>query len=356
MDKEVVTTLLGTVTGLVIAVVSSLLIPMFMKRQEKIEQKRDIYEKYAQPLGADAANLLWRLNEILFDQRAHYLREDAPSTPFNEYKVISTCYRIAVLLGWIRAIRLEQSYLLFGDSATFDNIRDAVSRLEIALADSPPVEIEAMKSLARIWNIDVPNDPESAKRIAAQVNAELQHFLSKFDLTRYQQFAELGESQGREVARRAADVMACEVGVQALADARVQETWQEALRCISVKQAWIYREWQQAIGNLMIRKIGGAIRRFDIIGYAEFEAMVRDPKMDKNEPLTRLRHMIVGIDVNQPVSTDYRVTQLRLVANAVASLVCAIETMELERRIVDKTTCEMARKFLREIPERAPAT
>ena len=89
---------------------------------------------------------------------------------------------------------------------------------------------------------------------------------------------------------------------------------------------------------------------------AEFEAMVRDPKMDKNEPLTRLRHMIVGIDVNQPVSTDYRVTQLRLVANAVASLVCAIETMELERRIVDKTTCEMARKFLREIPERAPAT
>ena len=352
MDKDVVTTLVGAVTGLVIAVVSSLLIPMFIKRQEKIEEKRDIYEKYAQPLGADAANLLWRLNEILFDQRAHYLRENAPPTPFNEYKVISTCYRIAVLLGWIRAIRLEQSYLLFGDSATFDNIRDAVCRLEIALADSPPVEIETTRRLARIWSIDLPNDPEHVRRIAAQVNAELQHFLSEFALTRYEQFANLEESKGKEVARRAADV----IGVPTLADARLQETWREATRCISVKQAWIYREWQQAIGNLMIREIGGAIRRFDIIGYGEFEAMFRDPKTDKNEPLTVLRHMIVGIDVNQPVSTDYRVTQLRLVANAVARLVCAIETMELQRRIVDRTTCEMARKFLREIPESAPAT
>jgi hypothetical protein len=328
---------------------------MLIKRQEKIEQKRDIYEKYAQPLGADAANLLWRLNEIFFDQRSHYLREDAPPTPFNEYKVISTCYRIAVLLGWIRAIRLEQSYLLFGDSATFGKIRDAVCRLEIALADSPPVEIEAMESLARIWSIDLPNDLECAKRIAAQVNAELQHFFSEFALTSYQQFVQLGELKGREVARRAADAMTRMVGVQSLADARLLETYDEALRCISVKRAWIYREWQQAIGNLMIRQIDGAVRRFDIIGYSEFEAMVRDPKSNKSDLLMRLRDMIVGIDLNQPVSTDYRIKQLRLVANAVASLVCAIETLKLKRKIVDKVTCDMARKFLREIPENAPA-
>ncbi len=272
MEEGVVTTLLGAVAGLVIAVVSSLVIPMFMKRQEKIEKKRDIYEKYAQPLGADAANLLWRLNEIFFDQRAHYLRENAPPTPFNEYKVISTCYRIAVLLGWIRAIRLEQSYLLFGDSATFDNIRDAVSRLEIALANSPPVEIEAMKSLARIWNIDLPNDPEHAKRIAAQVNAELQYFLSEFALNRYEQFADLGKSKGREVARRAADAMARDGRGSASCGRPSARDLAGGLRCISVKQAWIYREWQQVIGNLMIREIGGAVRRFDIIGYGEFEA------------------------------------------------------------------------------------
>ena len=85
------------------------------KKQERAEQKRGIYEKYAQPLAADAVNLLWRLDEILFKQRAQYLAEDAPPTPFNDYKLISTCYRLGAVLGWIRAIRLEQSYLFYGE-------------------------------------------------------------------------------------------------------------------------------------------------------------------------------------------------------------------------------------------------
>ena len=89
------------------------------KRQENAEKKRDIYEKYAQPLAADAVNLLWRLDEILFKQRAQYLALEAPATPFNEYKLISTCYRIGAVVGWIRAIRLEQSYLFYGEATSF---------------------------------------------------------------------------------------------------------------------------------------------------------------------------------------------------------------------------------------------
>src|SRR5512147_2528356 len=99
MNEAVVNGLIGGTTGLVIAVVSSFIIPYVQKRMEKVEQKRGIYEKYAQPLAADAVNLLWRLDEILFTQRGQYLSEDAPSTPFNQYKRISTCYRIAAILG-----------------------------------------------------------------------------------------------------------------------------------------------------------------------------------------------------------------------------------------------------------------
>ena len=76
------------------------------------------------------------------------MREDAPLTPFNEYKRISTCYRIAAILGWIRAIRLEQSYLFYGDQPAVDALRRAVVDFESALADSPWVEIEVVKNLA----------------------------------------------------------------------------------------------------------------------------------------------------------------------------------------------------------------
>ena len=80
-------------------------------------------------LAADAVNLLWRLDEILFKQRGQYLSENAPPTPFNQYKLISTCYRIAAILGWIRAIRLEQSYLFYGDEAAVD-LHIGVGRVE----------------------------------------------------------------------------------------------------------------------------------------------------------------------------------------------------------------------------------
>src|SRR5512132_3400261 len=106
MSDQIVSALLGTFLGLLSAVVTSFIIPYVQKRMEKVEQKRGIYEKDAQPLAADAVNLLWRLDEILFKQRGQYLSENAPPTPFNQYKLISTCYRIAAILGWIRAIRL----------------------------------------------------------------------------------------------------------------------------------------------------------------------------------------------------------------------------------------------------------
>ena len=156
MSNEIVTALLGTFLGLVSAVVTSFIIPYVQRRMEKVEQKRGIYEKYAQPLAADAVNLLWRLDEILFKQRGQYLSEDAPPTPFNQYKLISTCYRIAAILGWIRAIRLEQSYLFYGDQAAVDALRGAVIDFESALADSPRVEARVLRELARLWRLELP--------------------------------------------------------------------------------------------------------------------------------------------------------------------------------------------------------
>ena len=169
MSNQVVTALLGTLLGLISAVVTSFIIPYVQKRMEKVEQKRGIYEKYAQPLAADAVNLLWRLDEILFVQRGQYLLEDAPPTPFNQYKLISTCYRIAAILGWIRAIRLEQSYLFYGDQAAVEALRNAVIDFESALADSPRVEMRVLNKLADLWKIDLPNDIPSWRSLPTDV-------------------------------------------------------------------------------------------------------------------------------------------------------------------------------------------
>ena len=152
-----------------------------------------------------------------------------------------------------------------------------------ALADSPPVEIEVAEEPGADSGASICRTTrERAKRIAAQVNAELQHFLSEVRPHPLPSSSPSLDECARAERWRVAPRMRSPARsvVQPLADARAAtRPGTEALRCISVKQAWIYRDWQQAIGNLMIREIEGAVRRFDIIGYGDFEALVRDPKM-----------------------------------------------------------------------------
>jgi hypothetical protein len=347
MNEAAVNGLIGGTTGLVIAVVSSFIIPYVQKRMEKVEQKRGIYEKYAQPLAADAVNLLWRLDEILFKQRGQYLLEDAPPTPFNQYKLISTCYRIAAILGWIRAIRLEQSYLFYGDQAAVEALRAAVIDFESALADSPRVEIRVLNELALLWKIDLPSDIDTGARIAAQGAADMQHLLATYSLSRYHELASIDDTRGLEAVRQIADSITRMLRRPTIPEAVLVETCRSALTIIGVRQAWIYRDWQQAIGDLMIREIGGAVRRFDIIGYGAFETLYRGAE---NPWVARLRDVVIGIDVARPEPSDLRLEQLRHVGRATAKLVCSIETLDLERRVLDPKACDLARKFLAELP------
>ena len=129
-----------------------------------------------------------------------------------------------------------------------------------------------------------------------------------------------------------------------------------ALACMSVKQAWIYRDWQQAIGTLMIRGIEAAARRFDVLDYGTFERMFTDEQSDERPWMERLEAVVVGIDVACPDPGDFRVVQLRAVGRALAGLVCAIERLDLERKILDPKACELARRLVAEIPSRDVAS
>lgn len=355
MGQEVLSALIGTITGVVLAIVSSLVIPLVIKRQEKVERRRSIHEKYAQPLAADAVNLLWRLDEILFKGRAQYLSENAPPTAFNVYKRISTCYRIATVLGWVRAIELEQSYLFFGEDASVENLRAAVADFRSALADSPHVEAHVVRGLAEMWRVRLPEDAHALARAAAYGNAEMQHVLAEFSVVNYSDLASLDEAQQAQVVQRMAKAITAALEQPAVPDALLKATRAQAVARMSVKQAWIYRDWQQAIGTLMIRTIDAAARRFDVIDYGTFEGMFSDELSTERPWMRRLEAVVAGVDVANADPTDFRIDQLRAVGRALAALVCALERLDLERRILDPQACELARKLLAKIPARPAA-
>ena len=55
------------------------------------------------------------------------------------------------------------------------------------------------------------------------------------------------------------------------ADAALDRTWEEALNILTMREAWIYRDWQSAIGDVMTRRLQAEERHFEVIGYGEFE-------------------------------------------------------------------------------------
>ncbi len=122
MSPQVVATLLALVGVIVGLVAPDIVMAIYLVRQKRAheladrkesegKQHHDLVRLYSDPLKDAATSLRHRLKEIVEQKQAPYLLADAPGIPFLDYKRISTLYRIAAVLGWIRAIRRERSYL-----------------------------------------------------------------------------------------------------------------------------------------------------------------------------------------------------------------------------------------------------
>ena len=124
------------------------------KRSEKRAAERNtlaLYRDYANPLANSAQNLFWRLYEILrLKGRGVFLHPDAPRTDFYSYKKISTIYRLASMLAWIRAYKRELSYLPVSDSEMLSELQVEINHFCHALASGLHIEKERVLLLSKI--------------------------------------------------------------------------------------------------------------------------------------------------------------------------------------------------------------
>ena len=100
-------------------------------RKQHRKNEMEVYRRYADPLASAASSLLWRLNEI-FHQKGRESYLIAPATEFERYKKTSSVYRIASLLGWIRAFRRELSFFEVSDRRRLTALKSALRALESA--------------------------------------------------------------------------------------------------------------------------------------------------------------------------------------------------------------------------------
>lgn len=331
------TAVIAAIGALIGVILKDLLFKLWEENRSKKETMRAVYARYAEPLSLASVSLLWRLHEALEKPgRGRFLKMiGLPHTTnkystYGAYKKLSTLYRIAALLGWIRACMREFSYLKVAESEAHKPVQEAISSFERALADGPAVAIERLVKLCGLWGIGESIDDEICQNLAIDLEIAIDEFFEGLDVD---QIDLLSDDQKSELVLLSAKVITSSLQLQDLPRAIVEESRARAVQILDFKEAWIYRDWQSAIGDLMLLSIDGAERRFEVIGFSEFETMCTGDNAVPNKWIFRLSAVLDGIDLSWRDPYDHRPSQLLAVLHATASLVLALAPCVDERNI-----------------------
>ncbi|MFG1416967.1 hypothetical protein V5F38_04010 [Xanthobacter sp. V0B-10] len=294
------------------------------KREADREARRDLVRLYADPLKDSVTSLKYRLHEIVEKRQARYLRSDAPSIPFLEYKRISTLYRIAAVLGWIRAIRRERSYLDPQQAAT-SNEMQSIAELEGALADGTHVELQRLDELLTLWRVrSIPSEVKD--HVANLIDGERADYLARKGVLGAR---DLSIADQVELAERCADIMRKHSGADIPNDL-VAATADQASVVFGIKEAYIYRDWQAAIGDLMLQESKIGTRYFSVLGFGPFEDLFLDAYGGEEQKgarrwFDRLQALLHDLDMAHECVFDARRDQLRKLYQCCVNLDSALE-------------------------------
>jgi hypothetical protein len=336
-----------------------------LKRIDEVRSDRKseaaIYRLYSNPLVTSTVSLLHRLNEILFvEHRPVYLTKEHQvgskqglGRSYVSYKKFSTIYRLAAVLGWIRACRREFSYLRIADPESTQLVDDAIVSFEKALADGGWVEQERVHRLYELWQLDNSKplvETEDIEHLGTKVNNVFWEILEATNMEKKDSSSLEREIKIR-LCRMTADCITSYLKTNPITDAALDRTWEEALNIITMREAWIYRDWQSAIGDVMTRRSQADERHFEVIGYGEFELFLTNGTEAEKLAIERLLSIVDGLDLSIEDRFDCRPRQLRSVAKSTAEIILAIHRTQGKRSIVPQYSVDLASEVIRKLDQ-----
>jgi hypothetical protein len=342
MSDEIIAVIIGAVTAAV-GTLATLLIyrqrrdddlrSSILNRIDALAQERRAVERseletlrvYADPLRAALERLLYRIRELRESDRAVFFLEEAPDTAYMEYKYLSTMYRLGAVLGWIRAYRRERA-LLDPSATSEDKLEQAIDTIQRHLADGTHVERQRLDELMGVL---VRSDREFEENKLAELAVRLENIL-------HQQVSGLGHKDPKKMAledqtklaEAVARLMTDELGVT-LPEELVSSRRAEICAILGVQEAWLYRDWQSGIGDLMLHGVEDAPRRFDVIGFREFERRYLASRQESDHEdrlwFDRLEGPFPGLDLRHDDIFDARRGQILGLEPPIGALIAEIE-------------------------------
>jgi hypothetical protein len=250
---------------------------------------------------------------------------------------------LASLLGWIQAYRRELAFLPEATPGRLSPLRGAITEFEIALADGSDVELQRLESLSALWSLTLPSDKQVKARAANALEKVLKRLLHSAGVGLAK---DLPDPAQHELCLKARDLLSSELRSAQISDAVIEETKARAIQSLSIREAWLYRDFQAGIGDVMIQESPSKVRRFDVVGYRGFEAMVYEGSQEERRWLKRLTNTIEDLDISRADRFDARVELLRNTLRATAQLVQVLAAIEKRRNSIPTKTLAISTKVL----------
>jgi len=216
-----------------------------------------------------------------------------------------------------------------------------INDAEASLADGQHVEALRFQELVKLWSVPADRLPDLLTQ--GKIAAELDHLpdgvLAEANKATV---SELHHTQKLALCRKCAALIAERLKVH-IPDSIVEAEVKRAIAYLDIMEAYIYRDWQVAIGDLMIQPAINAARRFDVIGFGEFEERyVAAQSVDVSEVavgalasdrrwFSRLESLIHGLDMSQAGIFDARREQVSNLYKAADALKASLEKSLKER-------------------------
>lgn len=125
-------------------------------------------------------------------------------------------------------------------------------------------------------------------------------------------------------------------------------------RIVAIREAWVYKDWQDAIGDMMLRRVEGEDRRFEVLGYSDFEQLCRSGDEMQKLRVSHLTDIFDAVDLSIEDRFDARPRQLRSLSLATARLVRALHSAQGSQTIVSKYVLNTADTIIESLEEEQP--
>jgi len=318
-------------------------------RKAESQQKLDVFKLYGEPLSMAAKALVDRLMEV-FQYEAQYFRAKRRKSERDVYHYVSTMYRLCSVLGWIRAASRELSNLAVADRATTHHIQDSIQALRAALADGRVHPGARISYFGEKWQMEVSplleeKAEETEEAIDTLIGDELQGKARRM-------LVNMPAEEQQSLLRKVADYLSKELGQEPISDEILLAHRSKILRILSRTEAWIYRDWQHAIGDIMLKEATqeNSLRRLEVMGYLDFERMYVAHEGDPNAHrwLERVERLFYNLNLTVDEKIDTRAAQLRKTCSALIQLCFALEDADKTNDFLSQEDRKRMQTFLAE--------